>query len=110
VPSGPGEDGLGEHGQALSTFRRAIEHGNLVAAELAARDLGRLDLAGALELTALIALHDRERGRRAALRWLTWWLGARRPTLEEAAMAVGCLAALGGPRHAEARSLLAGLL
>jgi len=40
-----------------------LERGNLVAAELAARELGDIPLTDALELTALIALHDPERGR-----------------------------------------------
>ena len=64
------EDQLGDHGRARIPFRRAIERGNLVVAELEARDVGQLDLGEALELTALVALRDRERGRRYAVRWL----------------------------------------
>src|SRR5262249_4479153 len=40
--------------------------GKLVVAEANAREGGKLDRGEGLELTALIALHDRDRGRRAA--------------------------------------------
>jgi hypothetical protein len=55
-------------------FRRALERGNLVVAELEARNVARLDLSEALELTALAALHDRAHGGRLAARWLQRWL------------------------------------
>ena len=61
-------------GHPRTVFRRALEHGNLVAAEITARELGGLDLSDALELTALIALRDRARGPRAGARWLQRWL------------------------------------
>jgi hypothetical protein len=58
-------------------------------------------------LTALIALRDRGRGRRYALRWLTCWLEeADSVTIEAAALAAGALAALGGQSHAAALELL----
>jgi hypothetical protein len=41
---------LGDHGHARAAFRRAIERGNVVAAEIEARDAGPLDLTEALEL------------------------------------------------------------
>jgi hypothetical protein len=99
---------VADHTNARVTFARAIERGNLVVAEITARELGRLDRGDALELTAVIALHDRDRGLRAAMRWLRWWLGAREPTLDETAVVVSCLAALGGPGHAVALSTLRG--
>lgn len=90
-------------GNPRVVFRRALERGNLVVAEITARELGGLDLTDALELSALIALRDRGRGHRAGARWLQRWLdetvGA---TVEEAAMIAAALAALGGPGHAEA--------
>ena len=75
--------------------------------------MGSLTLVDALELTALLASKDRDRSRRMAARWLARWLGeARRPTIEDAAMVAGCLAALGGETHEPAlwtlRELLAG--
>jgi hypothetical protein len=51
-------------------FRRAIDVRQPVVAELEAREAGRLELDEALELTALIALRDPERGQRYAVRWL----------------------------------------
>lgn len=58
--SGPREDQatLGNHGHARAAFSRAIERGNAVVAEIEARDVGRLDLVEALELTALTCLRD----------------------------------------------------
>jgi hypothetical protein len=109
VAARPREGSLGDHTNSRVTFQRAIERGNLVVAEVTARELGRLDLADALDLTALISLHDRDRGRRAAMRWLRWWLEARSPTLDEAAIVVALLAALGGAAHAKALSTLRGM-
>jgi hypothetical protein len=58
-------------------------------------------------LTALIANHDRQRGSRAATRWLRRYLGeTEATTIDDVALAVGCLAALGGPNHGEALSTL----
>jgi hypothetical protein len=98
---------LGDHGHARAAFRRAIERGNLVVAEIEARDIGQLDLGEALELTALVSLRDAERGRRYAMRWLARWLDeSPAATLTEAAFAVGALGALGGPGHGEALASL----
>jgi len=61
----------------------------------------------ALELTALVALRDRERGRRYAIRWLKRWLTERdAATIEDAAWLAGCLAALGGNSHDAALAAL----
>ena len=47
------------------------------------------------------------RGRRASARWLRSWLEERpRATIDDAVMAAGLLAALGGPAHAAALSAL----
>jgi hypothetical protein len=92
--------GLTSQGHPLTIFRRSIEVGNVVAAELAAREMRGLSLTDALDFTALVALRNRERSRRMAARWLQRWLddtpGA---TIDDAVMVAGCLAALGGPRH-----------
>lgn len=79
-----------------------MERGNLVAAEIEARDAGPLALGEALELTALAALRDPERGRRYAMRWLARWLAETDASLQETVLVVGALAALGGPSHANA--------
>jgi hypothetical protein len=103
----PREGVTGSQGHASAIFRRAVERGNVVAAELAARELGRLDLPDALELTALVAVNDRPRSRRLAARWLRRWLDERgAPTIDEAVVVAGLLAALGGEQHGWALSSL----
>jgi hypothetical protein len=64
-------------------------------------------MADALELTALVALRDRERGRRYAVRWLKRWLDATKaPTIDDTVIVASCLAALGGSGHAHALASL----
>jgi hypothetical protein len=77
-----------------------------VVAEIVARELRGLDLADALELTALVALRDRERGRRFAVRWLERWVDERGPDTDELVRAAGALNALGGRAHAAALAAL----
>lgn len=100
---------MGNHQSSHRILKQALERGNLVVAEITARELGRLDLAEALELTALVATKKPERSRRMAARWLERWLAeAKAPTIDEAAMIGGCLAALGGPCHDVALATLRG--
>ena len=56
-------------GSAYGRFQRAITRGHLMHAELAAREVGWLNLADALAVTVLIAKHDASRFGRAAARW-----------------------------------------
>jgi hypothetical protein len=110
LPSGPGEASTGNHGTPRAIFRKAIERGNLVVAEVTALELGLLDLADALDLTALTALKDRPRSRRLAARWLErWHAEAQAPTIDDAVMVAGLLAALGGANHEPALAMLRGL-
>lgn len=94
-------------GHPRSEFRRAIERGNLIVAETTAREMGHVTLLEALHLTALVALRDRERASRYAVRWLQR-LAAEHPTLtiEGAALAASALAALGTPGHDAAATTL----
>jgi hypothetical protein len=63
-----------------------------------------------LELTALVAKRDPKRHRRLAARWLWRYLGESESiTIDDAAVAVGLLLALGGPRHDEAFVALLGM-
>ena len=94
-------------GHPSAIFQRALERGDLLAAESVVRQLRGVNLADALELTALIALRDHDRGRRAGARWLQRWLDETSGvTIDDAVFVVGCLAALGGPSHAEALAAL----
>jgi hypothetical protein len=98
---------LTSQGHPAGILRKALDAGNVVAAELAARELGGLSLGDALDLTALVALRNRDRSRRMGARWLERWLAdAGGATIDDATMVAGCLAALGGPGHADALAAL----
>jgi hypothetical protein len=97
-------------GHPRAVFRRAIERDNLLVAETTLRELGRPTLVELLELTALIARKDPRRFERVSARWVFRYLqedaGVR---LADVQAVVGCLAALGGPRHDEVLLALRGL-
>jgi hypothetical protein len=59
-----------------------------------ARELGRISLAEALELTFLIARKEPKRLPRVAVRWLEGYLQESEPTLAQVALAVSALSAL----------------
>ena len=97
-------------GSPRSVFRRAVENGNLLVAEIVAREIGVIYLSEALELTALIALKERSRLPRLGARWLQRWLDeSPTPTLEDAAFVAACLGALGGEQHEHALAALRGI-
>jgi hypothetical protein len=76
-------------------------------AETTAVELGWIDLLDALELAALLATKDPERGERAKGRWLRRYLDADPGAgLRATATVLGGLEALGGPGHAQALALL----
>jgi hypothetical protein len=108
-PPGRERGRLTSQGHARTVFRRALERGNLVVAELEARSVGRLDLREALELTALIAKNDDKRADSYGTRWLERWLAESPRELSEVALATAAVGALGGSRHAEAVDLLRSL-
>ena len=98
---------LADHGHPRPKFLRALETGSLILAELCARECGYLSLDEALRLTALVALHDRDRGERYAHRWLSRYLAEQTAaTLDDVTIVVTCLRALGGPAHAAALDAL----
>jgi hypothetical protein len=65
-------------GTAHGRFQRAIQRRHLFAAETAARELGGLNLADALDLTLLIRETDTWRYERAAVRWLERFIDEHR--------------------------------
>jgi hypothetical protein len=85
-------------GTAHGRFERAVHRGNVLAAEMAAREMGGLSLADALSLCELLANTDPARYERAALRWLQRFIDERVPPLSEVALAASALAEL---RHGE---------
>jgi hypothetical protein len=77
-------------GHPRTVFRRALERGNLLVAEATAREVGRVSLAEALELTALIAAKESHRLPRVAARWLRRYFDEREAaTLDEVALVDG---------------------
>jgi hypothetical protein len=79
----------------------------LLAAEAAAKELLQISLGDALELTVLIARKDPRRHPPVAARWLLRYLEERpKATIDEAALAGSCLAALRGHGLADAAQAL----
>ena len=74
-----------EHPRA--TFNRAVERGNLLVAEITLREIGRVTLVEALQLTALIAVKDPRRHTRVSARWLARYRETHEAaTIDEAAV------------------------
>jgi hypothetical protein len=73
---------------------------------MAARELGGLSLADALELTLLMRETDGWRYDRAAVRWVERFIEERNPTLAELALASAALAEVGGAGDGSLRDLL----
>jgi hypothetical protein len=81
-------------GSAHGRFERAIRRGQLLAAETAARELGRLSLEDAFELCVLMARHGDRRFKAAAVRWHGRYAVERAPSLPQSAAVLAALAQL----------------
>jgi hypothetical protein len=80
---------------------------NVLMALAAAKDLPRLSLADALELTVLVARKEPRRHPRVAARWLLRLLEEDpHATIDEAVLAASSLVALTGVAHQEATETL----
>jgi hypothetical protein len=87
-------------GHPRTIFRRALEHDNLVLAEVTAREIGRVTIAEALELTALVARKQPERYGRFAARWLCLYLEEHeKATLEDVELLVSKPAGASDPQE-----------
>ena len=77
-------------------------------AEVTAREIGRVTIAEALELTALVARKEPHRYGRFAARWLCLWLEEHeKATLDDVALLVSRLQSLGSAKdHAAALAIL----
>ena len=77
-------------------------------AEVTAREVGRVTIAEALELTALVARKQPDRYGRFAARWLCLWLEEHeKATLEDVALLVSNLRSLATAKdHASALAIL----
>jgi hypothetical protein len=102
----PTAHSMTNQGTAHGRFARAIRDRHLRRAEMAARELGGLSLADALDLTLLMRETDRWRYERATVRWLERFIAERPPTLSEVALASTALAEVGGARDGSLRDLL----
>ena len=92
LAAGPGEARTTAQGHPRAIFQRAIDRGNLLVAENTLREIGRVTLAEALQLTALIVVKDSRRHARVSARWLARWLEERdHATIDEAAFVTACL-------------------
>jgi hypothetical protein len=98
MSTGPEGGGVStSEGHAHSIFKRAVQRRNVLAAVAAAKDLPQLRLSDALDLTMLVARKDPRRHPRVAARWLLRLLEEDpEVTIQEAALAASCLAALPG--------------
>jgi hypothetical protein len=82
-------------GSASGRFTGAIERRNLLGAEMAARELGHLELADALDLALLFAAKDPVRYQRAAVRWHgRFELEVRGLTIPDSSLLLAALAGL----------------
>jgi hypothetical protein len=101
---------LTSQGSPRTILRRALQHGNAVVAEATARELPRLDLLEALELTALIARREPGRLQRIGARWMQRFIEeVPGLTLQDISLAVAAASSLGTDRHADALELLRSL-
>ena len=94
-------------GHPRTILKRAIERGNIVAAEASAREIGHLTLEEALRLLFLYAEKDPVRYERAALRWLDLYLEkGKAVTRLEVQLAASALAELRAAECERAAKLL----
>lgn len=79
-------------GSAHGRLTRALARRDLFQAELAARELERLSLDDALQLTYLYAERGSPKYERAALRWLERYVAEGAPNLRDVALVAALLA------------------
>jgi hypothetical protein len=92
-------------------FQRALERGNVMLAEVAARQLGHLSLESALRLLVLYIEKEPAKYERAALRWLGRYVTqGRHVSLLKAHLALAALSKLRAGDRESATKLLAELL
>ena len=95
----------------MTRFTRACEQGDVLRAELAARELGHVTLEHALRLIVLYAQADDPKFEHAAVRWLGKLIAERRDTtIGSVLLAAGALLELRGHRRELAVSALRRLL
>jgi hypothetical protein len=98
-------------GSPHGRFQRAVERRNVLLAEAAARELGRLSLIDALSLVALYAATGSPKFEPAAVRWLARLaVEGRNVTIGDLQLAAAALGGMKGRRRAQAKRTLVALL
>ena len=98
-------------GSASGRFQRACDRGQVLQAEMAAREMGWVSLVHALSLVVLYARVESPKFEAAAVRWLARLaLEGRDVGLDEIQLAAASLGCLRGPRHERAAKTLSSLL
>jgi len=98
-------------GSASGRFQRACDRGQVMQAEMAAREMGWVSLIHALSLVVLYARVESPKFEAAAVRWLARLaLEGRDVGLDEIQLAAASLGCLRGPRHERAAKTLSSLL
>ena len=93
-PSGPPGGLLTAEPQPRTRFRTAIEGRWVFHAEVAAREIGNVTLAEALDLVILYTEHEPAKFEKAALRWHARFVSERNPSLLKAQIALAALSDL----------------
>jgi len=96
---------LTAQGHPRAIFKRAIERGNVLIAEMAAREAGNLTLAEALDLLCLYAYARDAKFERAAVKWLGRFIEECPPSRLRAQVALAALSELRGGSEAGERML-----
>jgi hypothetical protein len=93
-------------GTAHGRFQRAIRRQHVVAAEMAAKEMGQLSLVDALSLVACYARTGSPKFDKAAVRWLARLGEERDATLRDTRLAANALEALKTKHHDLAEKML----
>jgi hypothetical protein len=91
---------VGTAGSAYIDFRRALEGKNLTLVESAARGVGRLPLADALEVLLLMAEQNDGRYPRAAARWAGRAIAELQLSIEDSHRVLALVDVMGTAPHA----------
>jgi hypothetical protein len=98
-------------GSPHGRFQRAVARRNVLLAEAAARELGRLSLVDSLSLVVLYAATESPKFEAAAVRWLARLaLEGRDVRISDLQLAAAALGGLKGRRREQAERTLLGLL
>ena len=93
-------------GSAHGRFSRAIRRRHVVAAEMAAKEMGQLSLIDALALVACYARTGSPKFDKAAVRWLARLAEERDASLRDVRLAANALEALRTKHHDLAEKML----